>query len=334
LGKIVKHDVVNAYGAVLIAAGSVIEEDHLTLLQNHSIDLDTIGFISSEAEPPPCEQVVSQTVSKSRELFESIRTSGEVPVTEFKEQILPAVLDLKDHSNVFRLFQAVRATDEYTYRHNIGVGVLAGLIGKWMGLPKSDIATLSLAATLHDVGKVHIPVEILNKPGKLTHEEFELVKKHTIYGFELLREVPGLDPRIPLVAYQHHERNDGSGYPLGLTGDRIELWSKITAVADIFHAMSSRRPYHEPLPFHEIVAQMREGVFGVLDPNVVTVFLKNITTKLVGENVVLTDGRIGEIVYIQPFDHESAVVKCGEEFIDLGKRKDLRIKEIGIRESS
>lgn len=133
-----------------------------------------------------------------------------------------------------------------------------------------------------------------------------------------------------MTALQHHERNDGKGYPLGLKEEQIDSYSKIVAVADIFHAMSSKRPYHEAMPFHLIVEQMRRGSFGALDPHVVSVFLENIVKRTVGRDVILTDGRVGEIVYLNPHNIETPLIKIDGEYIDLGKMRDLKIKEISI----
>jgi HD-GYP domain-containing protein (c-di-GMP phosphodiesterase class II) len=295
-------------------------------LKNHIIDPISISFVSKEEDE--CRQSIKEVVNASKELFNSIRTSRKIPLMQIRKEILPVILQVSESINVFQLFQVIKATDEYTYQHNIGVGVLSALIGRWLNLTEPEIATLSLAATLHDVGKVKVPIEILNKPGKLSSDEFALIKKHTIYGYELLKDTIGLNPRIPLVALQHHERNDGNGYPLGLKQEKVDFFSKIVAVADIFHAMSSKRPYHNPIPFYEIVSQMRKGIFGELDPNIVSVFLDNIVKRMVGENVVLTDGTLGEVVSLNPHNIETPLVKINDEFIDLSKRNDIRIKEI------
>ena len=163
--------------------------------------------------------------------------------------------------------------NEYTYRHNICVGVIATYIGKWLGLSEEELSKLTLAATLHDIGKTMISGSILNKPGKLTELEYEEMKHHTIYGYRLIKKIPGLHPSIALTALQHHEREDGQGYPLGINGYHIHSFSKIVAIADIFHAMSSHRVYHEAIPFYEVIAQMKENVFGKLNPEILLVFL-------------------------------------------------------------
>jgi putative nucleotidyltransferase with HDIG domain len=328
LGKKIKNDITNSYGTLLIPAKTRLNEDHVKLLKNHVVDPISIRFVTKDEET--CRQSIKQAVDTSKELFHSIGRSRKIPLLEIRKEVLPAVHHLSEHTNVFQLFEFVKATDEYTYQHNIAVGILSTLIGRWLNLTDEEISILSLAATLHDVGKVKIPLEILNKPGKLSGDEYALVKKHTVYGYELLKETIGLNQRVPLVALQHHERNDGNGYPFGLKQDRVDLFSKIVAVADIFHAMSSKRPYHNPMPFHEIVRQMRKGSFGELDPNIISVFLDNIVKKMIGERVVLTDGRVGEVVYLNPHNAECPLVKIGDEFIDLSRHKDLYIKEICI----
>ncbi|OAB26517.1 phosphohydrolase [Paenibacillus macquariensis subsp. defensor] len=328
LGRTIKNDITNMYGVSLIPAFTKIQDDHIKFLKNHIIDPISISFVSENKKVS--DKSLKKVVNTSKTLFHSIEASGKIPLMEIRKGILPFVQEAANNTNIFQLFEVVKATDEYTYQHNIGVGILSTLIGRWLHLSESDISILSLAATLHDVGKVKVPIEILNKPGKLTDDEFALIKKHTIYGYEILKDTVGLNQRIPLVALQHHERNDGKGYPLGLKGDQVDHFSKIVAVADIFHAMSSKRPYHDPIPFHEIVSQMRRGIFGELDPTIVSVFLDNIMKRMVGENVVLTDGRMGEVVSLNPHNIETPLIKVDDEFIDLSKRNDIQIRVISI----
>jgi len=328
VGKKVKNDITNSYGMTLIPAGTTMTDLHMELLTKHNVDPLSIILVSEVEDA--YKHSVDQAVQTSEELFQMIGKSQKIPLAEIQEELLPVIQQVSGHSNIFRLFQVVRATDEYTYQHNIGVGILSTLIGKWLKLPEPELSMLSLAATLHDVGKVNVPIEILNKPGKLTGEEYELIKKHTIYGYHLLKNTEGLDPRIPLIALQHHERNDGKGYPLGLKHDQVDYFSKIVAVADIFHAMSSKRPYHDPIPFHEIVSRMRKGLFGELDPNIVSVFLDNMINRLIGETVSLSDGREGEVVYLNPHSRETPLVKVNDEFVDLSKRYDIRIQQVNV----
>lgn len=330
VGKKIKNDLINAYGVTVVPARSILNTEHLELISKHKINTFDMIFIDAEEPGPAYSTMVHEVVDVSRDLFNSFRRSHKVPLADIRKEVVPAVQEISRHPDIFAMFQAIQGNDDYTYQHNIGVGVLSTLIGRWMNMSEAELLVLSLAATLHDIGKLKIPAELLNKPEKLTAEEYEIVKKHTIYGYEMLKETTGANSHITLTALQHHEKNDGNGYPLGLKDEQIDSYSKIVTVADIFHAMSSSRPYHEPMPFHTIVDQMRRGSFGALDPHIVTVFLENIVKRTVGRDVVLTDGRVGEIVFLNPHDIETPLIRIGEEYIDLSKSKDIHIKEISI----
>ncbi|TFE24536.1 HD-GYP domain-containing protein [Cohnella luojiensis] len=332
LGKKSKHDVLNSAGLLLVPARVTIDEGYIRLLEQHHIHESEILIMGERAEAAPLSTaaLVRQAAGYSKQLFDQVKSENRLPLDEITNELLPIVHQVSAHPDVFQLFESVKAKDEYTHQHNIGVGVLSTLIGKWMKLNDSDLTLLSMAATLHDVGKIHVSDDILMKPGKLTAEEFEEVKRHTTYGYEILKETAGLDPRVALIALQHHERLDGKGYPNGLKEHEIDPFSRIVAVADVFHAMSSKRPYHEPLPFHEIVNEMRKGSFGELDPKVVSVFLKMMIRHLIGSKVKLSDGRWGEVVYINPHDDTHPLVKVDDKFIDLSQARHIHIQEIVV----
>jgi HD-GYP domain-containing protein (c-di-GMP phosphodiesterase class II) len=335
IGKTIKYDVVNAVGLVIIKANTEIIQEHLELVKRHHIDPFSIvvdhGIYLATLKTNamnPVSIMTKQVVDQSIKLFRSIQSNNEIPVEEFKKTIVPTIQQISSTPNIFRIFEAIKAKDNYTHQHNIGVSVLATLIGKWLKFSEADLASLSLAGILHDVGKVKIPLDLLHKEDKLTEDEYKIVKQHTTLGYKLLSNTPGISHQAAIVSLQHHEREDGSGYPLGLSGDKIDFFSKIVAVADIFHAMSSKRPYKEPLPFDSIINQMKQGIFGELEPQIVSVFLRNITRKMVGTQVVLMDGRLGEIVYINPHDDLKPVIMVNNIFIDLSKERHLHIREI------
>ncbi|MFB9324855.1 HD-GYP domain-containing protein [Paenibacillus aurantiacus] len=338
LGHRLKNDVTTAYGLTIIPAHTIMEEGHLALLAKHGIDPETLVVVQPgrgsnerrESNTRKHESAVRQAVQASKLLFAKMQETRKIPVMELRSEVLPLVQQAAEAPDVFDLFETIRAKDDYTYEHNIGVGVLSTLIGKWMNLSETELSVLSLAATLHDVGKVKIPAELLNKPGKLTAAEYAIVKQHTVFGYEMLKGTAGLSSRVALVALQHHERSDGGGYPLGLRAEQIDPLSRIVAVADVFHAMSSRRPYHEPVPFYDILNQMRQGRFGFFDPQIVSIFLDNMVGRMVGRKVVLTDGRSGEVVFLNPHSMERPLVRVEDEFIDLSKVGDVHILRVSI----
>ena len=200
-----------------------------------------------------------------------------------------------------------------------------------MGLDQQQLLQLTVAGLLHDVGKMLIPETILNKPGKLTYQEFIIMQKHTIYGYEILKETIGVTHRQALVALQHHERMDGSGYPMGIKGDKIDLFSRIVAVADVFHAMTSRRVYQDQFPFYKVVSEIERSMFDSLDPAISIVFIEKIMSALIGSSILLSDGRAGKIVMVPKNYPTRPLIQVGEEFIDLTIHSDLQIEKINFR---
>ena len=158
--------------------------------------------------------------------------------------------------------------DGYTARHSGDVAQLACAVGRRLGLEDTDLAEVEIAALLHDVGKVRIPTSVLHKPTALTAREFALMTRHPGWGAELLTPVPGLEAVASIVRY-HHERWDGSGYPDGLSGERIPLASRIIAVCDAYHAMTSRRPYRRSLGTNVAMRELWAGAGSQFDPDVV-----------------------------------------------------------------
>lgn len=318
-----KNDIFNRQGLVLILHHTTIEADHIELMRNHRVEWSFAEFERPDAETN--EELVAQASAGIRDMFQLIREEKEIPMEELNKSIIPTIYQAADFPSLFSVLSGLQAKDDYTYRHNIGVGVISTLIGRWLHLNEADLSLLSTAATLHDVGKINIGDDILNKPGKYTDSEYAIMKRHTIFGYEIIKRTPNVSPRMALVALQHHEREDGTGYPYGIKGDEIDYYSKIVAVADIFHAMTSKRVYKEAMPFYLVVRQMQEGGFGELDHAICSLFIRRMMEFAIGDDVVLTDGRRGKIVNFNPFDLINPLVEVGDEYIDLSKEASVNI---------
>lgn len=290
--------------------------------------LDQTQIVHHQINLKEVREKINQATKTVKQIFNFVGDGGNLPISEIMEDIIPSIKQAAEIPHIYHLFYELQSKDEYTYRHTISVGIIATIIGKWMGMPKDSINELTIAATLHDIGKSRIPKEILNKPGKLSQEEYNEMKNHTIIGYELLRDIPELPMTIPLVALQHHEREDGAGYPLGLSGDQIHRFSKIVSIADVFHAMSSSRVYHHAKPLYEVIKDMQNHAFGKFDPNIMLIFLYKMMDNLAGKNVQLSNGSIGKIVMIHPFDPLRSLVKVEEELIDLRYNNDLQIERV------
>lgn len=166
------------------------------------------------------------------------------------------------------LSELVESRDPYTAGHSKHVAELALKTGREMGLSKEDLDGLRVCALLHDIGKAIIPAGILNKPGQLSPHEWGFIREHPTTAYDTLRRIPFPWP-VADVVHQHHERLDGTGYPLGITGEKIHLWARIIAVADIFDAMTSHRPYRPGLPLKEAIDELTSGLETKYDPRVV-----------------------------------------------------------------
>ena len=215
-------------------------------------------------------------------------------------------LEVTSPNVILSLINALAPVDEYLQRHCVDVGMLNGLIGRWLNLPKADVDRLVLIGLLHDCGKALIPSQVLNAPRKLTLTEFEVIKMHTVYGYELLSEFP---ETVRSAARGHHEKVGGIGYPDRLSPDRIPMESRITAVSDIYDAMVSQRAYKKPRSPFSIMAVLSELSGSDLDPGLVKLFNQNMPRELIDKQVKMSDGTIGIFREILPDDIEYPMIE-------------------------
>lgn len=176
-------------------------------------------------------------------------------------------------ASITSLCAALEARDSYTRGHSEAVSTFASRIAREMGLSEEEVELVRLGGRLHDIGKIGVPDHILLKPGRLSEEEFSIIKKHPVIGGEILRPVPSLAAVLPIVIH-HHERLDGKGYPEGLHGSSIPLWARITAVCDTFHALTSDRPYRNGMPKDKAVEIIQQVKGTQLCPDCVDAFIK------------------------------------------------------------
>jgi len=190
----------------------------------------------------------------------------------------------------------LKTADDYTYMHSVAVCALMVALARQLKLDESVTRAIGMAGLLHDLGKAMMPMEVLNKPGKLTDAEFAIIKSHPEEGHKLLLEGKGVG-EIPLdVCIHHHEKVDGSGYPHHLTGDAISLYAKMGAVCDVYDAITSNRPYKPGWDPAESIRKMTEWCKGHFDERVFQAFVKSIGIYPVGSLVRLESGRLGVVM--------------------------------------
>ncbi|MGE4262921.1 MAG: HD-GYP domain-containing protein [Desulfovibrio sp.] len=203
----------------------------------------------------------------------------------------------------------LRGFDEYTYTHSINVSLLAILLGKHLGLDKPALLKLGLAGMYHDVGKARIPETILNKPGKLTEAEFQVMKGHPLEGYKLMAGQKDLDPEILRAVVEHHERADGTGYPRALTGEAIGRFSRIVAVVDVYDALTSRRVYKDAMTPAKALGMMYQWRDKDFTPHAIESFIRCIGVFPVGSFVKLSGGEFGIVASVNPLRPTKPEVK-------------------------
>jgi len=261
--------------------------------------------------------------------FENIAQGQRPNLEAFHENVILISEQVSTRSELLNYLRHIKQGDDATFAHSINVGILCYLFGTWMRWKEESVYLLLMAGVLHDIGKTQIPSSVLYKPGKLEDWEFELVKKHTIYGYALLDN--GFIPKeVSIAALMHHEKHDCSGYPLKRDKDGINIYAAIVAICDVYEAMTADRIYRAKVsPFH-VIHQFETGAFGALNEEYIPFFIKNIADSFVNNKCMLSDGREGVIVLLNPQRLSQPLVHCLEtgEFIDLSKQSDISITSI------
>lgn len=331
-GMRVAEDIYNEYGAVIVTENMILDEYIIDRIRN--LDLVSIKVYedADNTITAGSKELFRAQYNENMDMVKSILrdiSAGKEVDAENVNKVTDSILArINENRDIVDCINELRTVDKYLYTHSINVSLLVMLIGKWLKYDYKKIKSLVISGFLHDIGKSKISQYILNKPGPLSSEEFEEIKKHPTYGYRIAIYIPGLNDNILKGILMHHEREDGSGYPSGLKAGQINDFAKITAVADIFDAMTSDKAYRSKTCPFDVIETMEKDFFGVLDHKVVSVFLKNIASYYIGDFVKLSNGSIGEIVFINPHNISKPIVKSNNLYIDISTQKNIRILEL------
>lgn len=265
---------------------------------------------------------------KLQKTFRSIQNENSDCMREIREFSRRIQDELKPSSVVIKNIVLHGSGSDVVYRHGVNVAALSALIGKWIGYDKAQLNLLVYSAILHDFGKIKISKEILNKKSSLTTNEFNTIKTHPALGYKIIKEIPFLDKSVSYGVLMHHEREDGSGYPLGLKGDAIHEFGKLIAIADVFDAINSNRGYKRKKAPFEALQIVKNESLGKLNYEYVKVFLEHVVNYYLGEEVILNTDEKCKIIQMNINNLEKPLVLKDGEFIDLGKQKELYIKDL------
>lgn len=265
-----------------------------------------------------------------KENFDAIIAGGGAECADMMLENCETLFKSNSTLELFDMLSNMRNLEDPIYSHSLNVALIARVIGKWLHFSRNDLNVLTLAGLLHDIGKTQIPDEILNKPGKYTDEEFQLMKSHPLLGKKLLNN-KGFDSRILAATLQHHERSDGSGYPRGLMEDEIDDFASIIAIADVYDAMTSARAHRDPLCSFQVIYEFEKDGLNKYNTKFVLTFLEHIASTYNNSRIILNNAKTGRVVYINKSSLSRPVIQLDSgDIINLADSayKDLFIKSI------
>ena len=256
--------------------------------------------VSTSKELARAAKICAQAKRSVTSMFQEARMGKAVDAGNAKKLVEEISDSVTRNPGALISLARLKTADDYTYMHSVAVCALMIALGRQLHLDERLIRQVGIAGLLHDLGKAMMPMEVLNKPGKLTDAEFRIMKGHPEAGFKLLQEGKSVDDIAFDVVLHHHEKTDGSGYPKGLKDSEISLYAKMGAVCDVYDAITSNRPYKAGWDPAESLRKMAEWANGHFDPKVFQAFVKSVGIYPIGSLIKLNSGRLGIVVDQSP----------------------------------
>lgn len=350
-GMIVADDVYSSSDQQIIAKRSIINEKLIAKLKVYNVPAINIIDVETESDALPSEEditVMTQTEKlKTTEEYKLFRRDFS-KMTNALQKCLTRVADKgmtqreideiyniagdiiatsQNTSNIFDMLHSMRGSSDSVYTHSVNVAVISIVLGRWLRFTPYEQELLAVSGLIHDVGKLLIPENILVKPYELTDKEFAIVKSHALRGYTLIKD-SALDDHVKNAVLMHHERCNGSGYPTGITGDKIDSFAKVIAIADVYDAMTSSRIYRDKSCPFDVIRNFEKDGLHIFEIEYIMTFLKHIANTYIHSQVRLSNGIIGEIIMLNNNNLSNPVVNASGTFIDLAKEPDLKIDEI------
>ena len=316
-GMVLAKEVFDDDGRVLLAANTILTKEYIIRLSirgyqgvyiedelSRGIQIDEV--ISIERRNEGAKAVKEGNIDSLKSIAKDI-------VSQLLEKDKSISLDIKD----------LRTYDNYTYKHSVNVAVISTIIGIYLSYDEESLYELCLAALMHDIGKTKIDPVIINKPGRLSMMEYRIVQEHARYSYDILDENYLISARTKQAVLHHHENEDGTGYPDRLVGDEIPPYAKIIHVADVYDALTSKRPYKKPYALSEAIEYLMGGSNVLFDRKAVEAFLEAVPVYAKGIDVLMTNGERAIVVSntSNPLRPIVRLVDSGKD-IDLSNDKD------------
>jgi len=322
-------------GKVLLRAGTVLTLTTIDTLKKRgvlAVEVESEHAVRPFASGDQDIDIISREIRVEAEqtikdIWKEVSKGGRIHIARVKSTVETILQELLKKRFTFLKLADIRALDDYTFTHSVNVCVLSLSLGIASGSTEAELLELGTGALLHDLGKVIIPTDVLNKPGPLDEVEMEIIHKHPAYGFHLLCQEPEIGIKAALIAYEHHERYHGGGYPQGLRGDSIYKFAQLVAIADVYDALTSDRAYRSKLKPYEAVEILIAMSGREFNPKLVNLFLENVEIYPVGCIVELNNGSlavvtsVNKVLPIRP--KVKKLVRRGESYMPEGDEMDL-----------
>ncbi|MBF0160550.1 MAG: HD-GYP domain-containing protein [Magnetococcales bacterium] len=280
-----------------------------------------------EKEMEQAAQIKRQARQMVGNILEDVRMGQQVVIGPMKDMVTQMADSMFRNRDAILSLGLIKQKDEYTFMHSVNVGVFMLSFCQTLGISSEDIVDVGLGAVLHDIGKMKTPMEVLNKPGRLSDEEFAIMRQHVTYSRRILEQCQGISEISVHVASQHHERYDGSGYPKGLKGDQINQFGQMAAIADVYDAITSDRCYHKGNSPHLALKRMMEWSQYHFNPVLFQYFVKCVGIYPMGTLVRLENDLLAVVLRPNPESLLHPVVKV---MADAKQKKRLEPKEIDL----
>jgi len=328
--------VLDEKGMVLVGAGVKLSERMITRLKQLGVsslyieDKRTDDLVISDAVSDETRRAAVNTVYNSMvKLVDSERSTRRASRPQIGRELSKVfqdiLADLKSSNNKLISLASIFTVDGYLYHQSVNVAILATALGVAKGYGQKELTELGIGALMHDIGCTKLPQDLLTKPGAYTAEEYNLVKQHTQFGFDILREQDGISLFSAHVALQHHERLDGTGYPRGLKGNDIHEYARIVGLCDVYEALTSKRMHRDAHLPHEALEFLMGGGTTLFDHDLVRLFARNVAIYPVGMTVKLNTNETAVVVSLNPEYPQRPVVRLltDENGRQLGRPYDL-----------
>ncbi len=330
---ILAEDLTNSQGVLLLSCGTIVNDYIIGKLAELGIEY---LLIADKMENKECsfadyhffEKKYDNCVDVIKHLILELAKGKKIDYEVLNEVTDLVVSAGQEPEYIIKCLGKIRCADEYTYYHSVNTSLYTMMIASQLNLGREDIRNVIWAGLLHDLGKAKISNDLLNKQEKLTVADYEEIKRHVIYGYELIKDEDQIPDMIKEVILMHHEREDKSGYPFRISGDDLSIFTKIVAVADVFDAMTSNRVYKKALTPFDAFEEFSAVCIGRLDIHIINSLLSSLLKYYTGSRVLLSNGQYGNIAYIPPHCMWKPVIDTGLSFLDLSTVKEVTI--IGV----